>query len=73
MITLSRFGVSRFLLQCLVLEDAPNGAQGAITAGMQAVLVPDSGVPEERRKPATLIINSLEDFKPELFGLPAFD
>ncbi|KAJ3665015.1 hypothetical protein Zmor_000536 [Zophobas morio] len=59
--------------QCLVLEDAPNGAQGAITAGMQAVLVPDSGVPEERRKPATLIINSLEDFKPELFGLPAFD
>ena len=56
-----------------MLEDAPNGAQGAITAGMQAVLVPDSGVPEERRKPATLIINSLEDFKPELFGLPAFD
>ncbi|RZC33854.1 pseudouridine-5'-monophosphatase, partial [Asbolus verrucosus] len=59
--------------QCVVLEDAPNGAKGAIAAGMQAVLVPDPGVPEECRRPATLVLKSLTEFQPELFGLPAFD
>lgn len=59
--------------QCLVLEDAPNGAQGAITAGMQAVLVPAPDVPEECRKPATIVLGSLREFKPGMFGLPEFD
>lgn len=40
---------------------------------MQAVMVPAKEVGEEKRKEATLVLESLLDFKPDLFGLPAFD
>lgn len=59
--------------ECLVFEDAPNGVQAARSAGMQVVMVPDKIVPEEKRKLATKVINSLDEFKPEEFCLPAFD
>lgn len=39
---------------------------------MQVVLVPEDYVPEEDRKRATLVVESLLEFRPELFGLPAF-
>lgn len=35
-------------------------------------MVPDPRVPKELTNDATLVINSLLDFKPELFGLPPF-
>ncbi|XP_065218932.1 probable pseudouridine-5'-phosphatase [Planococcus citri] len=58
--------------QCLVFEDAPNGVTAARKAGMQSVLVPDENLPMERRKNATLVLNSLLEFEPEKFGLPPF-
>jgi len=57
---------------CLVFEDAPNGCMAAKSAGMQVVMVPDSHVTEKQKEHATVVINSLLDFKPEDFGLPPF-
>ncbi|XP_067013881.1 pseudouridine-5'-phosphatase [Anabrus simplex] len=56
----------------LVFEDAVNGVQAALAAGMQVVMVPSSHIPEENCRSATLVIKSLTEIKPELFGLPAF-
>lgn len=58
--------------ECLVFEDAPNGVRAAVAAGMQAVMVPDKIVKPEKRKEATVILNSLNEFRPEIFGLPKF-
>lgn len=58
--------------QCLVFEDAPNGVKAAVNAEMQVVMVPEDYVPKEDRQLATHVIESLNDFQPELFGLPPF-
>lgn len=57
---------------CLVFEDAPNGVQAARSANMQVVQTPDKRLPEDQRRDATLVLKSLDDFHPELFGLPPF-
>lgn len=57
---------------CLVFEDAPNGCRAAKLAGMQVVMVPDPNVSEKEREDATLVLQSLLNFKPEEFGLPPF-
>ncbi|XP_061387313.1 probable pseudouridine-5'-phosphatase isoform X1 [Musca vetustissima] len=73
LVAASRFPDKPDPSQCLVFEDAPNGVKGAHSAGMQVVMVPDERVPLEMCALATQRILSLEQFQPELFGLPPFD
>lgn len=60
----------------LVFEDAPNGVLAAVAAGMQVIMVPDwsfSSPPESVHDKILLVLNSLEEFKPETVGLPPFN
>lgn len=56
-----------------MIEDAPNGVTAAIKAGMQCVMVPDKDIIEpSQTNHATVVIDKLDDFKPEWFGLPPY-
>ncbi|XP_023940228.2 pseudouridine-5'-phosphatase [Bicyclus anynana] len=59
--------------QCLVFEDAVNGVKAARAAGMQVVMVPDPRVDKSLTEEATIVLKSLEEFDPKLFGLPPFE
>jgi len=58
--------------QCLVFEDAPSGAEAALSAGMSVVVVPDPNMDHSYYKNASQIIPSLKDFDPECWGLPKY-
>ncbi|XP_052749148.1 probable pseudouridine-5'-phosphatase, partial [Galleria mellonella] len=73
LVAASRFREKPKPIQCLVFEDSAIGVEAAKEAGMQVVMIPDSRLGREQTRIATLVIRSLLDFKPELFGLPPFD
>lgn len=56
----------------LVFEDSVTGVQAGNAAGMKSIWVPDPRMPRDAVVPY-LTLNSLEEFKPEQFGLPAYD
>ena len=58
--------------KALVFEDAPSGLQAGKSAGMQVVAIPDQNMDRGRYTDADMVLDSLLDFKPEAFGLPAF-
>lgn len=68
----SRFDEKPLTNDILVFEDSPNGVQGALAAGMQVVMTPSPTVDKKLTQDATLVLDSLEKFKPEWFGLPPF-
>ncbi|XP_047542417.1 probable pseudouridine-5'-phosphatase [Vanessa atalanta] len=73
LVAASRFPDKPKPKQCLVFEDSAVGVTSAIEAGMQVVMIPDARLDREHTRHATIVIQSLMDFQPELFGLPPFD
>ncbi|KZV69371.1 HAD-like protein [Peniophora sp. CONT] len=60
----------------LVFEDALPGVRAGKRAGMNVVWVPDANlleVDDKGQEKPDLTLHSLEDFKPEEWGLPAYD
>jgi len=53
---------------CLVFEDSVTGVEAAKTAGMNVVMIPDT----DKVVNSVTVIKSLDDFRPEDFGLPAY-
>lgn len=58
---------------CLVIEDSLTGVTGGKAAGMELIAVPSLPKQSHLYTSADVVINSLLDFRPEEWGLPAFE
>ena len=59
--------------RALVFEDAPSGLAAGIAAQMSVIAVPDPNMDRQRYHGAAEILSSLAQFRPEAYGLPAFE
>jgi len=59
---------------CLVFEDAPSGVQAALAGDFPVIWIPDDGLERDAHleKSANQTLRSMEEFRPELWGLPPF-
>ncbi len=57
--------------RCLVFEDAPSGMKAARAAGMSVIVVPDPQMDRTPYDDADEILDSLNDFDPAPWNLPA--
>lgn len=57
---------------CLVFEDAPSGLQAGLAAGMRVIAIPDPNMDRTRYANAHQVLDSLQAFEPERWGLPAY-
>lgn len=55
----------------LAFEDSPNGVLSAVAAGLRAIAVPDPAMDRSRYTEATAILDGLQHFRPQDWGLPA--
>lgn len=58
--------------ECLVFEDSLAGIEAASSAGISAIAVPDPDMDKKLFSKADKVLNSLTEFEPELWQLPAF-
>ncbi|KAH8240792.1 hypothetical protein KR026_005382 [Drosophila bipectinata] len=68
----SRFNPPAKPEKCLVFEDSPTGLKAGREAGMQVVFIPESKTARGLGEDPTMVLGSMAEFQPELFGLPAF-
>ena len=73
LVTASRFPDNPDPSKVLVFEDAPNGVKAAKAAGMGCIMVPDQRLDSSFYNGANSVLKTLEDFKPEEWGFPAYD
>jgi HAD superfamily hydrolase (TIGR01509 family) len=58
--------------QCLVFEDSLAGMQGAISAGMSVVVIPDAVFNRQLFQQADQVLDSMIEFNPQDWNLPGY-
>jgi beta-phosphoglucomutase-like phosphatase (HAD superfamily) len=57
---------------CIVFEDAPAGVAAGKAANMRCVALKNEFTDADAYENADVLLNSMEEFKPEQFGLPPY-
>uniref|UniRef100_T1J953 pseudouridine 5'-phosphatase n=1 Tax=Strigamia maritima TaxID=126957 RepID=T1J953_STRMM len=69
----SRFSEKPSNDEVLVFEDALNGVEAGLAAGMKVIMVPDPRVDKSTIPANVTVLKSLEEFQPQQFGLPSYE